>query len=150
MEVTFTSSLEAGQRQELLTLFEISFGKALRNDSMLTSMEAVCMVTHPDQGLCGAALLEKTACGIYLSKFAVAPAMRGDGIAKLMWEHLCERYPAFFWRAHRENPFAAWYMRRSEGWCEQEEWCVFWHGLTQDEAEVATEYAVHRPIDFDS
>ena len=96
MEVTFTSSLEAGQRQELLALFETSFGKALRNDSMLTSMEAVCMVTHPDQGLCGAALLEKTACGIYLSKFAVAPAMRGDGIAKLMWEHLCASYPAFF------------------------------------------------------
>ena len=148
MEVTFTSSIEAEQRQELLTLFEISFGKALRNDSMLTSMEAVCMVTHLDQGLCGAALLEKTACGIYLSKFAVAPAMRGDGIAKLMWEHLCEGYPAFFWRAHRENPFSAWYMRRSEDWCEQGEWCVFWHGLTQDEAEVATEYAVHRPIDF--
>ena len=74
--------------------------------------------------------------------------MRGDGIAKLMWEHLCE-LSCFFWRAHRENHFplgicVAQRIGASKGRC------VFWHGLNQDEAEVATEYAVHRPIDFDS
>ena len=148
MEVQLTATLEEEKRQELRALFEVSFGKALRDDSILTSMEAVCMVSHPNQGLCGAALLEKTACGIYLSKFAVAPAMRGDGIAKLMWEQLCKAYEAFFWRAHRENPFAAWYMRRSDGWCEQGEWCLFWHGLSEREAEEAVAYAVARPVDF--
>ena len=130
------------------TLFESSVGKALRADSIYHAMEGVCIVSHTTQGLCGAALLEKTDLGLYLSKFAVAPAMRGDGIAKLMWEHICDEYPSFFWRAHRENPFTAWYMRRSDGWCEQGEWCVFWHGLSEVEADCAVQYAINRPIDF--
>ena len=148
MKVLVKERLTSEEEVALLSLFENSFGCKMASVAFLQSVASVIWVEHDEVGLCGAALVERQVNQNYLSKFAVLPMMRGDGVAKLMWETLCDTHASFFWRARAGNPFSAWYMRRSDG-CEQgDQWSVFWHGLTSEVTEKVVAYAQMRPTDF--
>ena len=73
--------------------------------------------------------------------------VRGDGVAKLMWEALCDTHPSFFGERVRESIFG-WYMRRSDGYEQGDHWSVFWHGLAPEETKEVVAYAQMRPSDF--
>jgi len=148
MKVMVKESLTAAERNLLVELLELSFTCKLSSTAFLDDLVSVVWVEHAELGLCGAAAVETQVGLRYLSKFAVAPAVRGDGVAKLMWETLCTKQDAFFWRARMGNPFGAWYSLRSDGSVEGGDWSVFWHGLRSAEIERAVAYAVGRPADF--
>ena len=79
-----------------MSLFEESFGCTLSSIAFLKAVVSVVWVEHSEVGFCGAALVEQQVHQNYLSKFAVTPMVRGDGVAKLMWEALCDTHPSFF------------------------------------------------------
>ena len=148
MKVSIKKSLTSQEEAALLSLFEESFGCTMSSIAFLRAVVSVVWVEHNDVGFCGAALVERQVNQNYLSKFAVTPIVRGDGVAKLMWEALCDTHPSFFWRARAGNPFSAWYMRRSDGYEQGDHWSVFWHGLAPEETKEVVAYAQMRPSDF--
>ncbi|MFL2876628.1 MAG: hypothetical protein ACJZ86_02090 [Pontiellaceae bacterium] len=148
MKVSIKKDLTSKEEEALLSLFEESFGCTMSSIAFLKAAVSVVWVDHDEVGLCGAALVEQQVNQNYLSKFAVTPMVRGDGVAKLMWETLCDTHPSFFWRARAGNPFSAWYMRRSDGYEQDDHWSVFWHGLATEETKEVVAYAQMRPSDF--
>ena len=148
MKVSIKKDLTSKEETALLSLFEKSFGCNMSSIAFLKAIVSVVWVEHDEMGLCGAALVEQQVNYNYLSKFAVAPMVRGDGVAKLMWEALCDTHPSFFWRARAGNPFSAWYMRRSDGHVQDDRWSVFWHGLAPEATKEVVAYARMRPSDF--
>ena len=148
MKVSIKQDLTSKEEAALLSLFEDSFGCTMASITFLRAIVSVVWVEHDEVGLCGAALVERQANQNYLSKFAVTPVVRGDGVAKLMWETLCDTHPSFFWRARAGNPFSDWYMRRSDGYEQDDHWSVFWHGLALEETKEVVAYAQTRPSDF--
>lgn len=148
MKVSIKKDLTSKEEEALLSLFEESFGCTMSSIAFLKGAVSVVWVEHDEVGLCGAALVEQQVNQNYLSKFAVTPMVRGDGVAKLMWETLCDTHPSFFWRARAGNPFSAWYMRRSDGYEQDDHWSVFWHGLATEETKEVVAYAQMRPSDF--
>ena len=125
MNVIVKKSLTPDEENAVLLLLEDSFGCKSFSDSFLSSVVSSIWVENSKSVLCGVALIESQLNQNYLSKFAVRPTMRGDGIAKLMWESLCESYSSFFWRAKSENPFSTWYERHADGCRHNEEWSIF-------------------------
>ena len=148
MKVSIKKDLTPKEEAALLSLFEESFGCAMSSIAFLKAVVSVVWVEHDNLGLCGAALVEQQVNHNYLSKFAVTPMVRGDGVAKLIWEALCDTHPSFFWRARAGNPFSAWYMRRSDGHVQDDRWSVFWHGLAPEATKEVVAYARMRPSDF--
>ena len=124
MNVIVKKSLTPDEEDTVLSLLKESFGCEVSSDSFLSSVVSSVWVENNESVLCGVALIESQLNQNYLSKFAVRPEMRGDGIAKLIWESLCESYSSFFWRAKSENPFSLWYERHADG-CIHNEKCLF-------------------------
>ena len=97
----------------------------------------------------GAAVISRTPLGPYLSKFAVAPRARGEGIGRDLWRVLDRDLPSLFWRSRSENPFTSWYMRHCDGMARAGDWHVFWRGLPRERILDAITYAETAPDDFD-
>ena len=148
MNVIVKKSLTPDEENAVLSLLEESFGCKVSSDSFLSSVVSSIWVDNSKSVLCGVALIESHLNQNYLSKFAVRPTMRGDGIAKLMWESLCESYSSFFWRAKSENPFSLWYERNADGYLHNEKWSVFWYGIEGRQINDIVNYAEIRPMDF--
>ena len=85
----------------------------------------------------------------YLSKFWVVPEARGEGLARDVWDAVCEDIPAFFWRSRHENPFNAWYLSACDGMQQSGDWRVFWRGLDAADLPRAIAAANRAPIDFE-
>lgn len=84
----------------------------------------------------------------YLSKFWVVPEAQGEGLARDVWERLCEDIPRFFWRSRLSNPFNDWYLRSCDGMQASGDWRVFWKGLEASELPAAIQAASQAPDDF--
>jgi len=84
----------AGVKSKLLALLAESFKKTPKPDAI----EQVTKV-YLDENYRGAVLLEEQSEGLYLSKFAVGPEARGEGLALELWAEVCKNHPAFFWRS---------------------------------------------------
>lgn len=85
----------------------------------------------------------------YLSKFWVVPEARGEGLARDVWDAVCEEIPSFFWRSRMNNPFNGWYLKVCDGMQQSGEWRVFWRGLDAGQLPAAIRAATDAPIDFD-
>ncbi len=128
----------------LVALLESSFGRRLANQAFLARLA----VAYIDEQYRGAALLERTATGMYLSKFAVGAAARGEGLAVELWRELTVEHPALFWRARRTNPINQWYDKQADGYYREEHWNVFWRGVKAPQIPALVDYALSRPEDF--
>jgi GNAT superfamily N-acetyltransferase len=122
----------AFDRQPSSALFERPFDRILVADDYL-----------------GAALVASTPLGPYLSKFAVDPRARGEGVGRDLWRALTRQVPSFFWRSRSENPFTSWYLRHCDGMSKAEGWHVFWRGLPDARILGAIAYARSAPSDFE-
>lgn len=98
----------------------------------------------------GAALVADTALGAYLSKFAVDPRARGEGVGRDLWRAVAADHPALFWRSRRDNPFTWWYARHCDGMAKTGAWCVFWRGLPEGQILGALDYARAAEDDFEA
>ncbi len=140
--------LDQVDRPALIKLLEIGFGRPLKNPAALIQSSIVHFYQEANGIYASAALLEETSCGLYLSKFAVAPLHRGDGMAKKLWAAVCAAHSDFFWRCRLTNPFDTWYERQSEGHRTVGYWRVFWHGMASADEEVLVNYCLKREEDF--
>ncbi len=96
----------------------------------------------------GAALLQDTPLGCYLSKFAVDHGARGEGIGRDLWRALAAPATPLFWRSRAENPINAWYVEQCHGMARADAWQVFWRDLPAGRIAAVIDWAVAAPVDF--
>lgn len=84
----------------------------------------------------------------FLSKFAVLPVARGEGLAQDLLSAFLRDFPRVYWRSRIDNPINAWYMNICDGMHREPHWHVYWRGMTREEIPACIEDALQRPIDF--
>lgn len=127
----------------LLALLEESFGKKPK-PGVLASAARI----YFEENYRGAALLEKHQEGLYLSKFAVGPEARGEGLAQELWDEVCKNHPSFFWRSRKGNPINQWYDRQADGRHTAGDWFIFWRGMDASAIPGMIAFCSARPADF--
>lgn len=136
----FSGMPESGN---LLALIEASFGRK-PVDGVLQNVTQV----YYEENLRGAVLLEEHPQGLYLSKFAVGPEARGEGLAQELWDEVCKNHAAFFWRSRKGNPVNQWYDRHADGCHTTGDWVVFWRGVEPAVIPELIAFCTSRPSDF--
>lgn len=129
--------------QRLQALLRDSFGR-----DPLPSALGNITVAYIEKNFRGAALLEKHPEGLYLSKFAVGPEARGEGLAQELWDAVCRDHPTFFWRSRNGNRVNHWYDRHADGRHRAAEWTVFWRGIDVTHLPALIAFCSARPSDF--
>ncbi|NOU36693.1 MAG: hypothetical protein HOO88_07975 [Kiritimatiellaceae bacterium] len=130
-------------KERLLALLEESFGKKPK-EGVLSDVTQI----YFEENYRGAALLEQQSAGLYLSKFAVGSEARGEGLAQELWEEVCKKHSAFFWRSRKGNPINQWYDRHADGRHTAGDWVVFWRGMDAAAIPALIAFCVSRPADF--
>jgi acetylglutamate kinase len=130
--------------QRLRALLGGSFGKPPSQALFARAFAHVYL----EQEYRGAAMVQRTALGGYLSKFAVTREAQGEGIGVDLWSALCSDYPTLIWRARRENPIRPWYERQCQGRFDAGEWTVYFRGLAPAQIAQAVDLALGQPVDF--
>jgi GNAT superfamily N-acetyltransferase len=131
-------------RQRLTGLLERSFGRQLAADFFARPPLAVYL----EPSYRGAAILEDSEVGPFLTKFAVEPIAQGEGIGQDLWQALTRDHHSVLWRAAKANPINGWYATQCDGLVRLDRWHVFWRGLASDAIPRAIEVACTRPEDF--
>ena len=129
--------------ERMTALLEESFGRKPK-DGVLAPVTDV----YYEQNYRGAALLEQHSQGLYLSKFAVGPEARGEGLAQELWDAVCKNHSGFFWRSRKNNSVNQWYDRHAEGRCNAGDWVIFWRGMTPASIPGLIEFCSARAPDF--
>ena len=141
---TEQSSLASLDASNLIALFESAFGKPLLQESLRRKING-CIYS---QDLLSAALVEPSPHGHYLSKFAVNPEVRGEGIGGDLFREVSRKYSPLFWRCRPQNSIHNWYLHRAAGHQRRDDWTVFWIDLPIASIADAIDYAISRPDDF--
>lgn len=82
----------------------------------------------------------------YMDKFGVIPEAKGEGLGAGIWHEMRKVYPQVFWRSRASNPINNFYMSICEGCQKQDEWHIFWTGISDYSAlKDCIEYAVNKP-----
>ena len=131
------------EKTKLTALLEESFKKTPKNGIF----DAVTTI-YLDEACRGAVLLEEHSEGLYLSKFAVGPEARGEGLAQELWAEVCEKHSAFFWRSKVGNPVNQWYDRQADGYHTAGDWMVFWRGMSAESLPGLIAFCETRAPDF--
>lgn len=123
---------------------ESAFEKFLNDDFFKAPIERAFF----EKDYRGGAIVTSLAGLPYLSKFWVIQLAQGEGIARDIWDALCNDVPSFFWRSRANNPFNEWYMQACDGMQKSGDWRVFWRGLDAPEVPGAIIAAASAPDDF--
>ncbi len=97
----------------------------------------------------GVALLEPGSGASFLSKFAVLPVARGEGLGQDLWWALSREHAAVYWRSRADNPINGWYTTVCDGMHKGAVWHVYWRGVTPADVPRLIEDATARPPDFE-
>ncbi|WP_437734354.1 acetylglutamate kinase [Sorangium sp. So ce1335] len=82
----------------------------------------------------------------YLDKFAVTTEAQGVGIGGSLWTRMKNENPRLFWRARNGNEINPWYFQQAEGSYRNENWTVFWYGLSSfDDIRACIDHALSLP-----
>jgi acetylglutamate kinase len=131
-------------RERLRELLASSFGKTPNPELFKRPL----LHAYVEEDYRGAALIQGTTLGGYLSKFAVTREAQGEGVGQDLWNVLCADHRSLIWRARRENPIRAWYERKCQGRFEAGGWTVYFRGLHTHQIAEAIELALSQPVDF--
>ena len=138
------TSWEGIDRARIETLFASAFERPVRDDFFAQPLERIFV----EENYSGAAVMQVTPVGPYLTKFAVERQAQGEGIGGELWSLLARDFPSFFWRSRPANPITAWYGKQCDGFVRGPEWHIFWRGLPPETIEPAIRYALGLPSDF--
>lgn len=127
----------------LLALLEESFGRKPKEGVLAAATQV-----YFEENYRGAAMLEDHPEGLYLSKFAVGPEARGEGLAQELWDVVCKNHSAFFWRSRKGNPINQWYDRHADGRHTAGDWIVFWRGTDAAAIPGLIAFCLNRSADF--
>lgn len=104
---------------------------------------------YVEQAYRGLALLEPGALGVtYLSKFAVLPFARGEGLGQDLWWEMRKDTPELYWRSRPQNPINGFYLSACDGVQKTDAWHVFWCGVRPDLVPALCQDALSRPLDL--
>ena len=82
----------------------------------------------------------------YMDKFGVIPEAKGEGLGAGIWHEMRKVYPQVFWRSRPNNPINNFYTSICEGCQKQDEWHIFWIGISDYGAlKDCIEYATNKP-----
>jgi acetylglutamate kinase len=82
----------------------------------------------------------------YMDKFGVIPEAKGEGLGAGIWHEMRKVYPQVFWRSRPNNPINIFYTSICEGCQKQDEWHIFWIGISDYGAlKDCIEYAINKP-----
>ena len=82
----------------------------------------------------------------YMDKFGVTPEAKGEGLGAGIWHEMRKAYPQVFWRSRANNPINKFYTSICEGCQKQDDWHIFWIGISNYEMlKDCIEYAVKKP-----
>jgi bifunctional N-acetylglutamate synthase/kinase len=130
--------------ERLRRLLQASFGRPL--DAQF--FERPPLAVYLEAEYRGAAVVCHGTPAPYLSKFAVEPEARGEGMGRDLWQAISRDYPALYWRSRAENPIAAWYDSVCDGMVRSSEWNVYWRGIKTSCIPEVIEAARSHPADF--
>lgn len=137
-------ALEDLDRSRLNALLVSSFGRA----PFPSFFERPLSRLYVEENYRGAALVQTTPFGGYLTKFAVNREAQGEGIARDLWEKMHADFPTLFWRARPSNPITEWYTKLCDGLARFPDWHVYWTGLPPERITSAIEFALAQPVDL--
>lgn len=138
-------------------LLESAFGRALQTgfaerQPLRVYLEAdyrgVALIEH---GLAGEAQAQPEvgpSRAVFLSKFAVQPVARGEGIGQDLWWALVREHPSVYWRSRPDNPINPWYQTVCDGMHRGQRWHVYWRGVEPRLLPALIEDAESRVEDF--
>ena len=129
----------------LQALLETSFGRSLRPEFWRRKPLAVYL----EKSYRGVAILEPASVASYLTKFAVEPLARGEGLGQDLWQALTREQGPLVWRSRISNPIARWYAGVCDGMMRVNGWQVFWRGIQPPDVPGAIAEAVAKPHDFE-
>lgn len=130
--------------EQLRRLLEVSFGRQLEPGFFTRRPLAVYVA----KDYRGAAIVEPSDSGPYLSKFAVDPVAQGEGMGQEIWQALTRDHAALFWRSRATNSISRWYATVCDGFVRSASWHVFWRGISADAIPRIVDEALSRPEDF--
>ena len=82
----------------------------------------------------------------YMDKFGVIPEAKGEGLGAGIWHEMRKVYPQVFWRSRPNNPINSFYTSICEGCQKQDDWHIFWIGISDYSAlKDCIEYAINKP-----
>ncbi len=131
-------------RAQLEQLVEGAFGRPLVPGFFHRAPDAIYVADDYR----GAAIVERTPLGGYLSKFAVGQAARGEGVARDLWRGMAADHPRLFWRSRADNPVVSWYGQLCDGQQRGPHWHVFWRGIEVAEIPAIVAHALAAPVDL--
>jgi acetylglutamate kinase len=137
-------SLEGVDLERLRLLLESSFGRRLRDEFL----EKPVLRIYLEESYRGAALVQATPFGPYLTKFAVEAQAQGEGLGRDLWQAMQSDHPTLFWRARPENRILPFYLKTCDGTARFPSWHVFWVGTPLEALEDTIRYALELPEDF--
>src|SRR5690606_35976855 len=141
---TFTSYGEV-DRERVRALLSQSFGRIVKDQFWDRPVRAI----HLESDYRGVALVEEGHGAAFLSKFAVLPVARGEGLGQDLWWSLSRRSPELYWRSRPSNAINAWYVNVADGVHKTDRWHVYWRGVGVDRLPALIEDALRRPEDFE-
>ena len=145
-EVVRHDSLDEINHIELAGAMDRAFDRTLNSQFLKQPIEAAFLEADYRAG----AIFTRQADQPYLSKFWVVPETQGEGLARDVWEKVCENIPGFFWRSRGANPFNDWYLSACDGLQKNGDWRVYWKGLEVSDLPTAIQAASTAPNDFKS
>jgi acetylglutamate kinase len=126
------------------SLLEASFGRNLAPDFFGNPP----LTVYFEESYRGTAIVHDSTFGPFLSKFAVEPVARGEGIGQDLWRAMLKDCTSLFWRARASNPIREWYMSVCDGFAHSGEWSVYWRGVRTPDIPAVIEHALGLPRDF--
>lgn len=129
----------------LASLIAESFGRPV----LPRLFQRVPLSIHLEREYRGLALVEPGLEDLgYLTKFAVLPLARGEGLGQDLWWSVARRHPCFYWRSRADNPINAWYATVCDGMQRAREWNVYWRGVEIERVPRLVADALARPRDL--
>jgi acetylglutamate kinase len=142
--IRHATSYEVSDVDRIRALLEASFSKALDP----TFFDTQPLAIYFEENYRGTAIVHQSPLGPFLSKFAVEPVARGEGIGQDLWRAMLKDSPKLFWRARAGNPIFDWYVTVCDGFSHTGAWTVFWRGAQAERIPDLIQHAVSQPHDF--
>ncbi len=112
---------------KLKTLIENSFKKKLDNNYFTKTKLFRAYITDSYRS---AAILTQEHGITHLDKYAVADDAKGEGLGRAVWTSMRNNNLRMFWRSRILNPINTFYFNESDGCVKDQNWVVFWYGVT--------------------
>ncbi len=144
-DILHFASWEPLDQQKVAKLLEASFQKRVKPHFFQQPVHHIFI----EAGYRGAAVVQQGPKKIaYLSKWAVEPEAKGEGIGRDLWNSVTALCPQLLWRSRASNATNGWYGRVSSGTYRNDQWHIFWKNLPPSELEEAVTFALTRAEDF--